>query len=55
MILAGVASWNEGSDAFAFVEKLAALSKFLPNALGNGFLLCACGKRRKHWVRDDDL
>lgn len=55
MILAGVASGTKGSDDFAFVEKPTALSKFLPDTLGNRCLLCAGRKRREPWVCDDDL
>lgn len=54
MILAEVASGMKSSDAFSFIEKLAALSKFLLNALQNVFLLCA-SERTERWVHDVDL
>lgn len=55
MILAGVTSGKESFDALAFVEKRAALSKFLLKVLEKGSLLCASGKRRERCVHDVDL
>lgn len=52
MILAGVVSGTKSFDAFAIVEKLVALSKFLLNALMNGSLLCTSRKRREQWVHE---